>query len=99
MVRAFQEYVPQSAEQAMQFEELDPRTGAGTYCVFTDATLVGKPQLPANEFLHVTAGVKAWRGGYVVFKLFSNDTLSAEYRALLKMLRDSVAELPVSPLK
>jgi hypothetical protein len=99
MVQAFQEFVATSVEQAMQFEELEPRVGRGTYCVFTDAALVGKPQLPPNEFLHVTVGLKAWRGTYAVFKLFSNDTLSAEYRALLQLLRESVQELPVSPLR
>ena len=99
MAQAFQEFVASSVEQAMQFEELEPRAGGGTYCVFTDATLVGKPQLPPNEFLNVTAGLKAWRGAYVVFKLFSNDTISAEYRSLLKLLRDEVQELPVSPLR
>jgi len=99
MVQAFQEFVASSVEQAMQFEELEPHVGAGTFCVFTDAALVGKPQLPPNDFLHVTAGLKAWRGGYTVFKLFSNDTISAEYLALLRMLRESVRELPVSPLR
>ena len=98
MVREFQEYVANSVEQAMQFEELDARSGAGAYCVFTDATLVGKPQLPPNEFLNVTVGVKAWPGGCVIFKLFSNDVISAEYRELLKLLRDGIQLKPVSPL-
>ena len=66
--------------------------------MFTDAALVGKPQLPPNEFLHVTIGLKAWPGGCAVFKLFSNDVVSAGYRALLTMLRESVVPKPVSPL-
>src|SRR5687768_2741634 len=38
----FSAYVDSSSEKGMQFEELTPRAGAGTYCVFTDAKLIGK---------------------------------------------------------
>src|SRR4051812_9875307 len=98
MVELFQEYVDNSVEKAMQFEELDPKTGAGTYCVFTDANLAGKSKFPTGEFLHFTTGLKSWRGVLAIFRLFSNDTTSPEYQAAMKMLRDSVQEKPV-PLR
>ena len=82
----------------MQFEELEPRTGAGTYCVFTDANLIGKAEVPAGEYLHLTAGLKAWPGVVAVFRLFSNETDSPEYQALMKTLRESLLERPV-PLR
>jgi hypothetical protein len=94
----FVDYVSSSTEQAMQFEELDPQVGAGTYCVFTDAKLVGKTELPPGEYLHLTSGVKAWPGVVAIFRCFSNDTKSEGYQALLTMLRESVHEKPV-PLK
>ena len=94
----FTGYVDSSTEKGMQFEELQPRTGAGTYCVFTDVNLVGKTELPKGEYLHLTAGVKAWPGVLAVFRCFSNDTTSTGYRAILAMLRESVHERPV-PLK
>ena len=98
LVEQFADYVDSSSEKGMQFEDLQPRTGAGTYCVFTDAKLVGQTNLPPGEYLHLTAGVKAWPGVAVIFRLFSNDTTSAGYRPLLKMLRESVHERAV-PLK
>lgn len=98
MNEQFDEYVGSSAEKAMQFEELEPRVGAGTYCVFTDAKWVGKTDLPPGEYLHVTAGLKAWPGVVAIFRLFSQDTTTAEYVALMKMLRESVHERPV-PLR
>lgn len=98
MHELFSDYVGSSKEKGMQFEELEPRTGAGTYCVFTDAALIGKLELPPGEFLHLTAGLKAWPGVVAVFRLFSDDTTSAEYKALLKMLRESLVEKPV-PLR
>jgi hypothetical protein len=98
MVDLFQEYVASSVEKAMQFEELEPRQGAGTYCVFTDAGLVGKSSLPPGEYLHFTAGLKAWPGVLAIVRVFSQDTASAEYRAVLRLLRESVEEKPV-PLR
>jgi len=98
MVELFQDYVDSSVEKGMQFEELEPRMGVGTYCAFTDASLVGKEKRAPGEYLHVTTGVKAWPGVLAIFRLFSHDTRSAEYQAAMKMLRESVQEKPV-PLK
>jgi hypothetical protein len=94
----FSDYVPSSTEKGIQFEELDPKVGKGTYCVFTDASLVGKTNLPPGEFLHLTAGLKAWPGVVAVFRIFSNETTSPEYQSVLRMLRESVEERAV-PLK
>ncbi len=98
MFELFQEFVDASTEKAMRFEELAPRAGAGTYCVFTDARLAGKAPYPPGEFLHVTAGVKAWDGMIAVFKCFSNDTVSADYQAVMRLLRESLSE-KAGPLK
>ncbi len=98
MVELFNDFVADSVEKAMRFEELDPRRGAGTYCVFTDAKLVGQAELPPNEYLHLTCGVKSWPGVMVVFRIFSNDTSGAGYQAAVRLLRESVEERPV-PLR
>ena len=98
MVELLADYVGSSSEKGMQFEELDPRTGAGTYCVFTDAVLVGKEKLPPGEYVHLTAGLKVWPGVVAIFRFFSNDTTTAEYRAVMAMLRESVQEKAV-PLR
>lgn len=98
MVQSFQQYVSGSVEGAMQFEELEPRAGGGTFCVFTDASLVGKTKFPPGEYLNSTTGIKSWRGCFAVFTLLSNDTKSDEYVAAMKILRDSIAELPLTPL-
>jgi hypothetical protein len=98
MVEMFNEYVDSSTEKAMQFEDLNPRTGGGSYCVFTDSKLVGRTDLPPGEYLHLTAGVKTWPGVVAIFRFFSNDTTSPEYRAILTLLRESLQEIPV-PLK
>ena len=92
MVRAFQAYVEGSVEKAMQFEELQPKAGSGTFCTFTDAKLVGSKELPPGEFRLATAGVKAWPGVGAVFTLFSQAADGPEHQALLGLLRGSVVE-------
>ena len=94
----FVEYVDASSEKGMQFEELGPKTGAGTYCVFTDKKLLGKTELPPGEYVHLTNGIKVWPGVVAVFRCFSNDTTSPGYKAILETLRQSVHERPV-PMK
>ncbi len=98
MNETFHDFVDTSVEKAMQFEELEPKTGSGTYCVFTDAKLVGKTKLPPGEYLHSTAGLKTWPGVVAVFTVFSNEITSKEYQSVMTMLRQSVQEKPVSPL-
>jgi hypothetical protein len=96
MHERFAAYVEGSVEKAMRFEELAPRIGAGTFCVFTDAKLAGRApaEYPAGEYLHLTVGAKAWPGAVATFTLFSQDTESAVYRAALGALRESIHEKP-----
>lgn len=94
MVEEFNKFVVGSVEKAMQFQELHSRSGSGTFCVFTDASLVGKTELPPNEFRNVTAGLKAWEGCAASFELYSNDTASKSYEAAMKILTESVHDKP-----
>lgn len=94
MNETFHDFVGSSVEKAMQFEELEPKIGSGTYCVFTDAKLVGVAKLPRGEFLHSTTGVKTWPGVVAIFTVFSNETQSKEYQSVMNMLRQSVQEKP-----
>lgn len=98
LVELFEEHVAASVEQAMRFEELEPRRGAGTWCLFTDRALVGRAELPPNEYRLLAVGVKAWPGVMVVFRLFSQDADRPAHRAAWALLRESVDERPV-PLR
>lgn len=94
LVELFQGVVADSVQKAMQFEELEPAVGGGTYCVFTDAKLAGEKKIPDGEYLHFTTGMKWWPGVVAVFRVFTNDTAAKEYKAVMTMLRESVAEKP-----
>lgn len=86
-------YAEGSVERRYDFKPLEPHSGTGTYCTFTDASLVGTTP-PKGEFLHVTTGVKVWPGWVIVFTLHSNDNASKEYQTLLALLKDSFEEKP-----
>jgi len=89
-----QPYAEGSVEKSYDFKPLDPSAGSGTYCVFTDASLVKKMPFPRGEFLNVTCGVKSWPGCYLIFTLLSNDTTSKEYQTALKLVKNSFEEKP-----
>ena len=95
LFESFSEFAESSVEKAMQFEDLRAKVGVGTYCIFTDAKLVGVTKLPPNEYLHATKGVKVWPGVLVVFSIYSNETKSDDFQAMLTLLRDSVVEKSV----
>ncbi|MEY2881520.1 MAG: hypothetical protein RLZZ15_3900 [Verrucomicrobiota bacterium] len=97
MVDAFSEFVADSKEKAMQFEEIEVRGGAGTYCVFTDEKLAGKTP-PPGEFVYVTAGVRVSRGVAVLFKIFNNDLRAEDYREAMALVRETLRERPATPL-
>jgi hypothetical protein len=92
MAENFNKYVRGSVEKAMQFDELKPRVGRASFCVFTDATLVGKTELPPNEFLNATTGIKQWPGCAAFFTLLSHGTTSPAYVAAMKILTESVQD-------
>jgi hypothetical protein len=93
LAQVCKQYAEGSVEHSYDFKPLAPRRGAGTYCVFTDASLVGSAP-PKGEFLNVTTGVKAWPGWAIVFTLLSNDVTSKEYQTALRLVKESFEENP-----
>ncbi|MSU23341.1 MAG: hypothetical protein EXS32_05890 [Opitutus sp.] len=81
-------YVDGSVERSYHFKSLEPHRGSGTYCVFTDASLVGR-EPPKGEFLNITASVKVASGVAIIFTLLSTDTTSNDYQTALKLLKES----------
>ncbi len=93
LAKICQQYAENSVEKSYDFKQLEPSHGSGTFCAFTDVTLVGH-EPPKGEFLHITTGVKAWLGWALIFTVLSNDTDSKEYQTALKLMKDSFEEKP-----
>jgi hypothetical protein len=81
--------LPDAKEKDYHFQPLHPVSGSGVLCVFTDGRYKSVDELPAGEFLHLTGGVKAWRGCYVFFQIMSNDITSPEYLEALELFQTS----------
>ena len=97
IVETFQQYVEGSTEKEIHFTEQKTRTGAVTACVFTDANLVGKTDLPPNEYLNATTGMKTWPGCAAYFTLLSNGVDSPAYQAAMKIITESVQDQKPPP--
>jgi hypothetical protein len=67
---------------------LEPRTGSGVFTVLTDLRLLGLSVAIPDDYVYKTAGVRAWPGCVMVFQLMSNETLSPDYEALLRLARE-----------
>ena len=92
MFENFQTFVEGSVEKIMRFEDVTPRFGSVTLCVFTDANLVGKTELPPGEYLNATTGMKRWPGCAAFFTLLSNGIRSPAYETALKIITEGVHE-------
>src|SRR5215813_6748006 len=79
-------YVEGSVEKTNTVRRLQPKSGAGAYCVFTDADLAGVAQLRPGQFRHITLGlVKV--GDYVfIVRGYSNSKDGDDYKAMLSVL-------------
>lgn len=98
LARACQQYAEGSVEKGYNFTTLASHHGTGTYCMFTDASLVDR-EPPKGEVRNVTTGVKSWSGWFCVFTLLSNDTTSKEYQTAIHLLKESLEEVPAPPAK
>jgi len=81
--------LPDAKEKDYNFQPLHPVSGTGVFCVFTDARYKRVADLPAGEYMHLTGGVKAWRGCYVFFQIMSNDLTSPEYLEAFQLFETS----------
>lgn len=82
----------QAKEADYNIQPLHPVSGTGVFCVFTDGTYKRVEDLPPGEFLHLTGGVRAWRGCFVYFQIMSNDLTSPEYQEAFGLFETSFTQ-------
>jgi hypothetical protein len=79
--------LPLAKEKDYNFRPLNPRTGTGVYCQFSDAELTKDDKLNPGEFLHLTGGIRSWKGCWVHFQILSNDVSSEEFREVMDLFK------------
>ncbi|RME72069.1 MAG: hypothetical protein D6781_02910 [Verrucomicrobia bacterium] len=70
------------------FAPLNPIVGTGRFCVFTEAETPASTPDP-DDYHHLTAGIKAWRGVTIIFQILSNDVTSPEYQEVFRLFTHS----------
>lgn len=79
------EILAQSKEQDYHFLPLNPVSGSGVYCVFSEPGSRKPEDLKPNEFLHIVAGVKTVRGVVMYFRIMCNDITTPEYQEIFDL--------------
>ena len=93
-------YVDMSVEKTTNtLRRIQPKSGFGAYCVFTDADLVGVTHLRSGEFRCVTVGlVKV--GDYIfTVRGYSNTKDGADFKAVVDLLESLSIEEKVAEEK
>ena len=93
----FEPYLQSSVEKEMDLTYFDAPDGRGVYASFTDGNL--DPQnVPEDEKLISTAGLRSMKGVYVLFTVLTNSRDSASYRRALELVRGELRQVktPVS---
>lgn len=86
VLSASKEFVPESVEKKADLKEFSLEKGFGAYCVFTDASLVGKQVKPGSYKVMGSGQVQPSEDMLGVVSLFADDAESDEFIAMVKMI-------------
>lgn len=86
VLRITQRFVSSSVEQKQNLKDLSLETGFGAYCLFTDASLVGKKVKPDDYKVMGSGQVQLTDDMVGVVSLFADEADGAEMKAMLKMI-------------
>jgi hypothetical protein len=86
VLRVCEEFASQSVEKKAILKEFAPETGYGAYCLFTDASLVGKTPPPGDYKIMGSGLVQPGKDMTGVVTLFTNDAESKEFKAMVSII-------------
>jgi hypothetical protein len=86
VLRTTAEIVPQSVEKKANLKDFCLKQGYGAYCVFTDASLVGKPSTKDDYKVMGSGQVQLSEEVLGVVSMFADDANSPEFKAMLAII-------------
>ncbi|WP_395739521.1 hypothetical protein [Prosthecobacter sp.] len=95
VLRATEQFVPGSVEKKQNLKDFSPGTGCGFYCLFTDASLVGKAAKPDDYKVMGSGVVQPGDNMVGVVSLFADEAEGVEMKAMLKI----ISSLEIKPGK
>lgn len=93
----FEPFLESAVEKDMKLTYFDAPDGGGVYASFTDGNL-DPENVPEDDKLISTAGLRSMKGVYVLFTVLTNSRDSAAYRTALELVRGELRQVkaPVS---
>jgi hypothetical protein len=97
VLRVGEQWVNGSVEKKVTLREFSVKQGYGAYCVFTDASLVGKPPKPGEYKVMGSGALRIGNHLLTSVTLYADDANGAEFKALLNMVNGMVVKPKASP--
>jgi len=86
VLRICEEFVSESVEKKKNLRDFSLGTGYGAYCLFTDASLVGKKPKPGDYKVMVSGEIQPADNVVGVVSLFADEADGAELKAMIKII-------------
>jgi len=86
VLRITEQFVPESVEKKKNLKDFSLKTGYGAYCLFTDASLVGKNVKPGDYKVMGSGQVQPADNVVGVVSLFADDADGVELKAMTKII-------------
>jgi hypothetical protein len=86
VLRITKAFVADSVEKKQDLKDFTLESGYGTYCLFTDASLVGKKAEPGDYKVMGSGRIQLDKDVGAVVSMFADDANGGEMKAMLKIL-------------
>ncbi|EEF62535.1 hypothetical protein [Pedosphaera parvula] len=86
VLRVTTQLVSESVEKKQNLKDFSLQTGYGAYCLFTDASLVGKPAKPGDYKVMGSGQVQPGDNMLGVVSLFADEADGKDFQAMLKII-------------
>jgi len=86
VLRATEEFAAQSVEKKANLRDFSLKQGYGAYCVFTDASLVGKPSKKDDYKVMGSGKIQLSEEVVGVVSLFADDIDGPEFKSMLAII-------------
>jgi hypothetical protein len=86
VLRVCEDFVSESVEKKANLKDFSLEKGYGAYCLFTDASLVGKQAKPGDYKVMGSGQVQPADNMLGVVSLFADEADSKEFKAMVKII-------------
>jgi hypothetical protein len=86
LLRSCEQFLSQSVEKKADLKDFSLEKGFGAYCVFTDASLVGKEAKPGDYKVMGSGQIQPNEDMLGVVSMFADDVAGKEFKAMVNII-------------